>query len=85
MDKKNKTKKFNVMKVLVVILEFVAVGLIVYLIFLPFYPNIKYAVKEKAWGRLAISQDKEIAVEDRVSGFPEAEYAQYEEYQNTHS
>ncbi len=76
--KKIQISKRNTLKALVLMLELLAVGLIIYLIALPFYPAAKYKlVYENAEG-FPEAQDVEKAKEkvaEFKGAFPETEYA----------
>jgi len=69
MDKKK--LKIRTLKALVYLLELLAVGLIVYLLLLPFYPALKYKVVYEKWGQLEQAKDK-AAVEEYVGQLPVA-------------
>ena len=46
MKQKNFNKK-KVLKILIYILEFLAVGIVVYIFILPFYPALKYKILQR--------------------------------------
>jgi sortase A len=76
--KKIQISKRNILKALVLMLELLAVGLIIYLIALPFYPVAKYKLIYENTNTFPEAQDVEKAKEQvaEFKGvFPETEYA----------
>lgn len=87
----NNIKQFNILlKILVFILEFLAIAIFLYIVFLPFYPTLKYNVKYKETGsEFVVLSEKELAsstpiekieiIKEKNEGilnhFPEAKYA----------
>ena len=72
----NNKKKF-LLKTLVLLLELLAYGLIIYLVALPFYPTVKYEVIDKRGNNFA-AQDEERVKEQTaeiMNRLPQAEYA----------
>lgn len=73
-----KKNKKNLLKTLVLALELLAIGIIIYLIALPFYPTVRYEVAYSNPENIALSQDpakvKEKTAEIK-SHLPQAEYA----------
>ena len=70
--------KKKIAKALVILLELLAIGLIVYLISSPFYPRIKYEVTLNSPTKREEAQSEEKVkekVQEFKNNFPEAEYA----------
>lgn len=70
--------KKNFIKALVFTLELLAIILILYLIFLPFYPLVQYKVNNGNENNISQEQKLDIAVkktEEFKNAFPESEYA----------
>lgn len=84
-----KIKQFNIfLKILVFILEFLAIFIFIYIVFLPFYPTLKYNLQHKDQNvdlvnTENLSENKDIQTVELVkqktdnilNHFPEAEYA----------
>ena len=76
MEEKDKKRKNFIIKALVYTLELLAVGLFIYLITLPFYPELKYKINKN---NLNNEESKEIEkVEEKtnniINSLPESEY-----------
>ena len=65
--------KINPLKALVLLLEFLAFGLIVYLIVLPFYPDVRYKIRQMQGTLPAADTVEQVAAYS--AGFPVADYA----------
>ncbi len=63
----NKDKN-RMLKILVLALEFLAVGLIIYIVVLPFYPALKYKVVYEGQAGLPESADREV-IKEQVADF----------------
>ena len=76
--KMTSTVSQKLLKYTVLGLEIIAAGLVIYLIALPFYPNLKYSLVYNQSGDLESAQDAAVAREQLAryrSSFPGSEYA----------
>lgn len=73
----NNNKKLLPLKILVIVLELIAFALVLYLVFLPFYPAIKYNIAYDEEQGLEEAQDEEAVIVKTAeikSHLPQSEY-----------